>query len=629
MATIGDLVVKLRLSNGTFRQNMQDAGRQAQQLDYDIVKLERSTLLAEDSTARLGRAMASPIYRAQQWATAQAKSNQSVMQARAANDQLAAGLANSTVQTNLATQASLKLDREIMETQQQTKLLAATQADASMQAKQLALSEAQAAQALVQTKSATAQLAISAKSAAIAESNLAMAAEQMLQRSLQAAQAQQQLATATEHFGRTATVSAATMRRYRSEFAKGAAATAGLGMSSGKAQLAISQLIFAVDDASTVYGTAGLSGAVRAAGNNLTMFASLLGGPYALAAAVALSAGMQLYLTFTKEAKAADNETEAIKRQIAALRERAHLLGVSTTSDKANKNVDELRSELREIEIQKKLLQQQQSDAQNKSRMAHIADKATYWNYVSGGINSQQYMFARAHKDEIAEAVRQRDLAKAAAQELIVVAERQSQAEAHINALLKQRSSLYKRETGGAIAELTRQQLEFNAQNDARRAEEQKKQSETEQQAKISVMRWGFDQQRERFREIRPDLAQKMDVADQYRERMTQLNAVGLAMPKAMRDQIANGFLGSALQQMKKLSVSDPARGPAGLEQGSRESLERIRQRDLERSAPKQTQEQLLQELVKLIKASSTIEKTQNETLSKILIKQPTASDLR
>lgn len=80
----------------------------------------------------------------------------------------------------------------------------------------------------------------------------------------------------------------------------------------GRQQMAIQQLVFAVDDAATSYGTAGLAGAVRGAANNLTMAASLM-GPWAAAVAVGVSAVVQLGLAFTKSKNEIKENADAMK----------------------------------------------------------------------------------------------------------------------------------------------------------------------------------------------------------------------------------------------------------------------------------------------------------------------------
>lgn len=71
--------------------------------------------------------------------------------------------------------------------------------------------------------------------------------------------------------------------------------------------------IYMVEDMSSVYGTSGLAGAIRAGSNNLTMMASAF-GPWGMAAAVAVSSATQLYLAFNKGADSAKASSDAVKK---------------------------------------------------------------------------------------------------------------------------------------------------------------------------------------------------------------------------------------------------------------------------------------------------------------------------
>lgn len=80
-------------------------------------------------------------------------------------------------------------------------------------------------------------------------------------------------------------------------------------------------LIFAAEDAASVYGTMGLAGAVRAASNNITMIAAAY-GPYAMVAAVAVTTTIQLYFAFNqaaKNAEAAKKAAEEYKKTLNSL----------------------------------------------------------------------------------------------------------------------------------------------------------------------------------------------------------------------------------------------------------------------------------------------------------------------
>jgi len=87
-------------------------------------------------------------------------------------------------------------------------------------------------------------------------------------------------------------------------------------------QSLISNSIFMVEDAASVYGTMGLAGSVRAASNNLTMMAMAF-GPWTMAAAVAASTATQLYFALNKDADAAEKAKNEVDEYKNALDEQA------------------------------------------------------------------------------------------------------------------------------------------------------------------------------------------------------------------------------------------------------------------------------------------------------------------
>lgn len=87
-------------------------------------------------------------------------------------------------------------------------------------------------------------------------------------------------------------------------------------------QSAMSNAIFMVEDMSSVYGTSGLAGAIRAGSNNLTMMLAPLGA-WAMAAGVATTAALQLYMAFNKDAEGAKNAKDKVDEYKDALDEQA------------------------------------------------------------------------------------------------------------------------------------------------------------------------------------------------------------------------------------------------------------------------------------------------------------------
>jgi len=119
-------------------------------------------------------------------------------------------------------------------------------------------------------------------------------------------QAMHQSRQAAENYNKTLQKSQTSFRQYEKS----------MNRSSGSMRIntnVMQNAIYMVEDMSSVYGTSGLAGAIRAGSNNLTMMASAL-GPWGMAAAVAISSATQLYLAFNKNADSAAAASEALKK---------------------------------------------------------------------------------------------------------------------------------------------------------------------------------------------------------------------------------------------------------------------------------------------------------------------------
>lgn len=120
------------------------------------------------------------------------------------------------------------------------------------------------------------------------------------------------------------------------------------GMSAGNSQNAIRNLIFMAEDASSVWGTQGLSGVLRASANNLTMVAMGF-GPVAMGATVAATSIAQLALAFTKNkdnAKLAAAEVDNYKDSLDRLTRRSQENAAFAVDFGKDFDVESLRSKL-------------------------------------------------------------------------------------------------------------------------------------------------------------------------------------------------------------------------------------------------------------------------------------------
>ena len=96
----------------------------------------------------------------------------------------------------------------------------------------------------------------------------------------------------------------------------------GVGAGNGKFNQALGQASFAVEDFMSVIETMGFSGAMRAAGNNLSMIGHILGGPLVGGAVgFAAVAGPMLYKSLSGIGDAAEKSAEKLNKLLSAVKE--------------------------------------------------------------------------------------------------------------------------------------------------------------------------------------------------------------------------------------------------------------------------------------------------------------------
>jgi len=161
-----------------------------------------------------------------------------------------------------------------------------------------------------------------------------------------------------------------------------------------QAQMAATQMTFAIDDAASVYGTTGLAGAVRASANNLTMVAMLMGGLKAQIAATAVMVGVQLWMAFDKADKKVQDANESLKRYqkiITSMTSReldssnftAGLADIGSNKE-ATKQIADRRREMEVLIKTTKRLQLEQDGA--KRKLAGTRDAPSYAGELARGI---------------------------------------------------------------------------------------------------------------------------------------------------------------------------------------------------------------------------------------------------
>lgn len=608
MASLGDLVLNLKLGNQTFAKNMRDSGRMAQQLALDTEKLTRSTLSQQDAANRLSQFLNNQTVQFKQQAAAAAESNLATVQARAANQLLAVELGNATVQANRLTQAGLALDRQLMEEQQQARDVVAALGSADIRAKQLAVSKQQLRNAVLQLRGENDREAVSLNNSALASLRLQQATAQLIQRSLQHANAKRAESAALQHFNTVQGLSVATSQKYAASLAMAHRGTAGLRGSSGIAGQAVQQLVFAVDDAASSFGTGGWSGAIRGSANNLSMLAGILGGPYGMAIAVAITAGTQLWMAFSKQkeeaagaAQGVDQLTESLKRQSDTLRDqlsfRKELLGLIEQGGSAafsaplSQRQDDAAVLDKQIADVKARMDQLRGGAATQRGMAAHVDETRHQRW-------QTQTFASLGKDRRDSAQIEQHSARAVAldKEANSLGTELHTLTAQRRQMLGEIGKLQEQQSMALAGEMHMDQVRAQARRDdlARQKElERIERNKLLMSLERHKLESGAGLRKQLAAEIDPRKGRAREIADEARERMKQaaLNPETFTTTRQM-------ILRAAMAKLGAENGGEGPRGPEGLQRGSRELMERMRQRELARDKPKDQQADLLKQLL-------------------------------
>lgn len=452
------------------------------------------------------------------------------------------------------------------------------------------------------------------RDADIQSNHLKLSMQQMVQRTLQARQAFNTTASAAAHFGQQLNISRATADKFNKELAKGQRAQQAFSGSSGRTSAAIQQLIFAVDDATTVYGTSGFSGAVRAAGNNLTMFAALIGGPWALAVAVAVSAITQLYLAFNKTSeksedtkKKMDSLTDSIKAQTQAVEEQVKFrrqLGdlVEQGSSKAfESEIAQRQDSLEVLAAEEKATKDKQQQIQGSANVQHELG-------MSIAHDQTDPHAALAAFDRAKELQKQADQLGT---KLFDIAERRMKVEKEIAELQSQQG------IAAAGEESERQQRE-KFEREKKQAEQQRAQEKKTQEAMNKNWQTAGKMAAEDIgmrvdiaRQQSPNDAAQFDVGKQLYERMQQINLA----PQSEQTSLRYEAYQAALSQIRGLDTktNQPAQGPSAVEKGSQAELEMRRQEILGVTQKKDKSEEYLRQLVDAMKAAQATAEKQRQ----------------
>lgn len=345
-------------------------------------------------------------------------------------------------------------------------------------------------------------------------------------------------------------------------------ATAGRSVSAtgsrlGSLNSTLGQTAFMVEDAASQFGTQGLAGALRGASNNMTMLAMSMGGPVVGAVTVATVAVTQLYMAFNQVGEAADksaNKVDHFSDQIGELAKRRSEfalfqldLGKMSSQGEFRQAIQERQRELERLE-------------------ATLPAKREEVMFRKSAVRDASNHFKMPRVKE----------AQQAEKELNAQLERQRQLRQQI-ADLKEKAERFRgfeRDRENTLARLKREQEVISD-----RFAEQRQQAQlagfNERLARVGP-RFLFEQLQQ---QLDPGRQQRLDIVRQRQERMGMLQ--GFNLPEQQFRHMADMIDRVAFKQLAELDRGQQKRdriqprGPVGLERGSREALERLRQRDL------------------------------------------------
>lgn len=141
-------------------------------------------------------------------------------------------------------------------------------------------------------------------------------------------------------------------------------ATDDAAVSGRRGAMGILELSRGVEDAAVSFGTGGLQGAIRGSLNNLTMFATLVGGPLTGAAAGFVAAGISMAATFFKIGQGSDEAKKSIEAFVEA----------AQSMDEARIGLIQGGRGARKPEEISKLMKEQESAAEKASLSLQASD---------------------------------------------------------------------------------------------------------------------------------------------------------------------------------------------------------------------------------------------------------------
>jgi len=580
-----------------------------------------------------------------------------------ANQSLRASLSSTTAASARYAEAVARSRNELLNARMATSQLVQQQNSSAISSNQLKLAILQQVQAVIQARGAVMQLAAQNGSAAFQAAKLKATTASLIASIHQDRAATQLAAQAKLELQGAMKRGVITASEYRNAVNQLTAAHRGLSAGAGRMQMAINQAIFAVDDAVTVYGTMGLAGAVRAASNNLTMMAGLLGGPWGLAIGVAIAAATQLYFTLNKAAEATKDAEKAESAYQKTLSKRNNIIRSLMSLNQSIDTMDSEEDVDREIkgrEGELETIQKQQEYGERvrdqlqeklermKQKAAEIAPNTGIWDLWGAKTNAYNIFMKEIAKTQGQLNAQQKDLAN--------LADERYAKEQELNLLLAKRPEILRREAMAMSDTLNREisaELPFdgNRQVDEILRTRQSRQDQFEKMREAGLRTDDLEEmadraQAESLRKVFDPVAKS--IIDEFAQMDNEMGPKGresefaiaqrfAAREKMFRENITDPEeMESAIARAREAALKEMGRGdkdltnpgPSGMEAGSKEAFDVIRNAILQQNKPKDDRKAHEQKLEKYLSDIASAANRQKELTNQLIQRAATGMNL-
>lgn len=428
-----------------------------------------------------------------------------------------------------------------------------------------------------------------------------------------------------------------TLEEYRRASEMVSQSTAMMSQHSSKAGTIMSQLAFAVEDASVSFGTSGVSGAIRGAANNLTMIASVAGGAHGAMAAVGVVAATQLAPSLLKATGLIQDqnvELERYKKNLTSvadiIRHRLELenigiegrqavrdAGRADSSQQAGSSAESARDARELLQADLRALEKEQQEIQNRlsrSTAQAAEDLKGFWeggaNLFSGGGRERRLMEEqKAASERLAEIERER----------VQLSDRLAQNQKLIETSTRRQSELVQSEfaalagqgssgAGDALVNVGEKQLkeqqklaDRQAREEDSRQREEERQAQAEQRGRTSARDLGFTL----LDELDPNKRRTAErgIIRSLDSRLRDISGME-GIGESQRNALESAARESAQAELKRLEEGGTVGPVAGLQAGGKDALQTILRTGLSKDVTKEsTQKQAVKKLTEIAKA--------------------------